>query len=59
MQYDAETVFNDKNAAQYLAEIEEYIAVLLTNLAYKQDLPNAAIASIPLEKLHPKDPNDW
>ncbi len=37
MQYDAETIFNDKNAAQYLAEIEEYIGVLITNLAYKQE----------------------
>lgn len=55
MQYDAETIFNDKNAAQYLAEIEEYIGVLITNLAYKQDQPNAAIASIPLEKLYVKE----
>jgi coiled-coil domain-containing protein 63/114 len=37
MQYDADTIFNDKNAAQYLAEIEEYIGVLITNIAYKQD----------------------
>ena len=55
MQYDSETIFNDKNAAQYLAEIEEYIGVLITNLAYKQDQPNAAIASIPLEKLYVKE----
>jgi len=37
MQYDSETIFNDKNAAQYLAEIEEYIGVLITNIAYKTD----------------------
>lgn len=55
MQYDSETQFNDKNASQYLGEIEEYIGVLITNLAYKQDLPNAAIAAIPLEKLENKE----
>lgn len=28
---------------------------MITNLAYKQDQPNAAIASIPLEKLYVKE----
>jgi hypothetical protein len=34
MQYDSETQFNVKNASQYLGEIEEYISVLITQLAY-------------------------
>lgn len=55
MQYDEDTYFNDKNATQYLAEIEEYIGLLITILAYKQELPNAAIAAIPLEKLSVKE----
>lgn len=55
MQYDEDTQFTDKNATQYLAELEEYIGVLITTLAYKNEQPNAAISSIPLEKLGNKD----
>lgn len=55
MQYDAETQFNVKNASQYLGEVEEYISMLITQLAYKQDLPNAATAAIPFEKLPNKE----
>jgi hypothetical protein len=55
MQYDEDTQFTDKNVTQYLAELEEYISVLITHLAYKQEQPNAAISAIPLEKLTMKD----
>ncbi len=54
MQYDEDTQLNDKNATQYLAELEEYIALLITHVAMKQDQPNAVIQAIPLEKLDNK-----
>jgi hypothetical protein len=39
----------------YLAELEEFLSSLITYVAFKRDEPNAAIASIPLEKLNQKD----
>ena len=39
----------------YLAELEEYISSLITYSAFKRDEPNAAIASIPLDRLTAKD----
>jgi len=38
-----------------LAELEEYISSLITYSAFKRDEPNAAIASIPLDRLTAKD----
>jgi hypothetical protein len=38
-----------------LAELEEYIANLITLIAHERDDPNAAISSVPLDKLTPKD----
>ena len=55
MQYDEDTILNDKNATQYMAEVEEYIGLLITNLAYKRQQPNAAISAIPLEQLGVKE----
>ena len=47
-------VFTENNIVQYLAELEEYISSLITYTAFKKDDKNAAISSIPLEKL-----NEW
>lgn len=35
--------------------MEEYISNLITLLAHERDDPNAAISSVPLDKLTPKD----
>jgi hypothetical protein len=51
MNYDENTSFNENNVIPYLAELEEYISALITFVAYKRDDPNAAISSVPLEKL--------
>lgn len=51
MIYDDNTQFNENNIIPYLAELEEYISALITFVAYKRDDPNAAISSVPLEKL--------
>jgi hypothetical protein len=55
MTYDENTLFNENNIVQYLAELEEYISSLITYVAFKRDDPNAAISSVPLEKLNQKD----
>ena len=57
MGYDENTNFNENNVIPYLAELEEYISALITYVAYKRDDPNAAISSVPLEKLPQKDFN--
>jgi DNA gyrase/topoisomerase IV subunit A len=53
--YDEDTQFNEQNIRNYLAELEEYISNLITIIAYERDDPNAAISSVPLEKLTPKE----
>ena len=35
MQYDETTAFNENNVTQYLAELEEYISLFITYMAYK------------------------
>ena len=57
MSYDENTNFNENNVIPYLAELEEYISALITFVAYKRDDPNAAISSVPLEKLPHKEFN--
>jgi hypothetical protein len=52
MTYDDNTNFNENNIIMYLAELEEYISSLITYVAFKRDDPNAAISSVPLEKLN-------
>lgn len=54
MHYDEDTQFTEKNASQYLAELEEYISQLIISLAYKNEKPNAAFSDIPFEKLDTK-----
>ena len=34
---DDTTTFNENNVTQYLAELEEYISLFITYMAYKQD----------------------
>lgn len=55
MSYEEGFVFNESNIIPYLAELEEYISSLITYSAFKREDPNAAISSIPLEKLNQKD----
>lgn len=52
--YDEDTTFNESNIISYLAELEEYIANLIVMIAYQSDDPNAAISSVPLDKLNVK-----
>ena len=54
MVYDNDTVFQENNTTQYLAELEEYIAMLITYTAYSQELPDAAVSALSLEKMMPK-----
>ena len=53
--YEDGIVFTENNIVSYLAELEEYISSLITYSAFKRDEPNAAIASIPLDRLTAKD----
>ena len=55
MPYDEETQFNENNVTHYLAELEEYIALLITFMAYKQENPDAAISALFLEKMALKE----
>jgi len=55
MQYDDDTQFNENNVTMYLAELEEYISLLITYLAYKQENPDAAISSLSLERMVQKE----
>jgi len=54
-QYDEDTTFNENNVITYLAELEEYISLFITYLAYKQENPDAAISSLSLEKMAVKE----
>ena len=51
MSYEEGFTFTENNVVQYLAELEEYIASLITYQAFKRDEPNAAISAIPLEQI--------
>jgi len=51
MQYDEDTQFKENNVTLYLAELEEYISLLITYIAYKQENPDAAISALSLEKM--------
>ena len=55
MQYDEDTQFNENNVTMYLAELEEYISMLITFLAYKQENPDAAISALSLERMNHKE----
>jgi len=53
--YDDDTVFNENNVILYLAELEEYISLFITYLAYKQENPDAAISSLSLDQMDVKE----
>lgn len=55
--YEKGFTFNESNIVPYLAELEEYIAILITYLATKRDDPVAPFALIPLDKLDIKNHN--
>lgn len=55
--YEQGFTFNESNIIQYLAELEEYIAILITYLATKRDDPVAPFALVPLDKLDTKNHN--
>ena len=55
MHYDEDTQFNENNITYYLAELEEYIAILITFMAYKKSNPDAPISSLSLEKMQLKE----
>ena len=55
MQYDDDTQFNESNVTMYLGELEEYISLLITYMAYRQDDPEAATSSLSLEKMALKE----
>jgi hypothetical protein len=55
MQYDETTTFNESNVIHFLAELEEYISLFVTYLAYKQEVPDAALASLSLDTMPLKD----
>jgi len=57
MSYEDGITFTENNIVSYLAELEEYISSLIIYTAFKRDDANAAISSIPLEKLDIKDFN--
>lgn len=54
MIYDEETQFKEHNTTLYLAELEEYISMLITYTAYSQELPDAAVSALSLDKMLPK-----
>ena len=53
--YDEHTSFTESNITQYLGELEEYIAQLITYNAMKNGDPNASTSSVPFELLRNKD----
>lgn len=55
MNYEDGITFTENNIVSYLAELEEYISSLITYTAFKKDDPNAAISTIPLDKLDVKE----
>ena len=55
--YEQGFTFNESNIVAYLAELEEYIAILITYLATKRDDPVAPFALVPLDKLDAKNHN--
>lgn len=55
MHYEPETQFNEQNVTLYLAELEEYSSMLITYLAYKNELPDAAVSALALDQMVEKD----
>jgi len=55
MHYEEETQFNEQNVTLYLAELEEYSSMLITYLAYKNEMPDAAVSALSLDQMVEKD----
>lgn len=55
MHYDSETQFNEQNVTLYLAELEEYSSMLITYLAYRNEMPDAAVSALSLDQMIEKD----
>lgn len=55
MHYESETQFNEQNVTLYLAELEEYSSMLITYLAYKNEMPDAAVSALSLDQMVEKD----
>ena len=55
MSYEEGTNFNETNVIQYLAELEEYISMLITYAAFRKEEPFAAISAIPIDKIPKKE----
>lgn len=55
MPYDSELQFNEQNVTMYLAELEEYSSMLITYLAYKNEMPDAAVSALSLDQMVEKD----
>ena len=55
MHYDNDTQFNEQNVTMYLAELEEYSSMLITYLAYKNEMPDAAVSALSLDQMIEKD----
>jgi coiled-coil domain-containing protein 63/114 len=55
MHYEPETQFNEQNVTMYLAELEEYSSMLITYLAYKNEMPDAAVSALSLDQMVEKD----
>ena len=58
MHYDADTQFNEQNVTMYLAELEEYSSMLITYLAYKNEMPDAAVSALSLDQMIEKNKED-
>lgn len=55
MAYEPDTQFNEQNVTMYLAELEEYASMLITYLAYKNEMPDAAVSALSLDQMIEKD----
>lgn len=55
MQYDESTQFTDANVTMFLSELEEYVSLLITFLAYKQENPDAPISCLSLDRMALKE----
>ena len=55
MLYDEDTQFKENNITLYLSELEEYISLLITYMAYKKTDPSAPISTLNLEKMAQKE----
>jgi len=55
MQYDEDTTFNENNVVSHLAELEEYVSLFITYMAYKGENKDANISSLGLENIPAKE----